>query len=233
MSYPGETEYDDTTEGIDTPGDDGLMALAGAPEVSRLLNKYETNVKARNERLNKEVFGPQQELWNKYTKDLEARRAGPGFSERMYELASALMKPTDYKGFSATFGNVAPVLAKQRATLREAEDAKRDLMMKYQMQMQEAKGAQLKNLLTSEGDVEKARLNAMLAQYKIANTPRWVQVPDGKGGVTLMQVTPSSLPAQGAVSRPAGVPPDWVLHTDAQGNSAYVSPDGKQFKEVQ
>ncbi len=35
-----------------------------------------------------------------------------------------------------------------------------------------------------------------------------------------------------AAARPAGVPADWVLHTDAAGKKAYVSPDGKSFKEV-
>ena len=31
---------------------------------------------------------------------------------------------------------------------------------------------------------------------------------------------------------PKGIPSGWALHTDANGNKAYVSPDGKQFKEV-
>ena len=45
---------------------------------------------------------------------------------------------------------------------------------------------------------------------------------------------------QGAVATPAAVqqtpptnPQGWLLHEDAQGNKAYVSPDGKQFEEVQ
>ena len=35
-----------------------------------------------------------------------------------------------------------------------------------------------------------------------------------------------------AATRPAGVPAEWTLHTDANGKKAYVSPDGKSFKEV-
>jgi hypothetical protein len=35
-----------------------------------------------------------------------------------------------------------------------------------------------------------------------------------------------------ATTRPAGVPAEWALHTDAAGKKAYVSPDGKSFKEV-
>lgn len=39
-------------------------------------------------------------------------------------------------------------------------------------------------------------------------------------------------PAQPATNLPPTNPQGWVLHTDAKGNKAYVSPDGKQFKEV-
>jgi hypothetical protein len=35
-----------------------------------------------------------------------------------------------------------------------------------------------------------------------------------------------------AAIRPPGVPSDWVLHADAKGNQAYVSPNGKQFQAV-
>lgn len=228
MSYPGEPT-DDTLDDTDE------MSVAdplSASVITKATNEYASGLKARNERLNKEFFAPQQALFDKYAEALKARRAGPDFSERMYQLAGALMKPTAYKGLGATIGNVAPVLAEQRAALRNAQDAKEDLLLKYQMQTQDVKGEQLKSILASEDAQAKARLNALISQYKIMNTPRWVQVPDGKGGVTLMQVTPSSLPAQTAAPRPAGVPADWVLHTDAQGNKAYVSPDGKQFKEV-
>ena len=36
----------------------------------------------------------------------------------------------------------------------------------------------------------------------------------------------------GKATRPAKNAQGWALHTDASGNQAYVSPDGKQFKEV-
>lgn len=45
-----------------------------------------------------------------------------------------------------------------------------------------------------------------------------------------------SVPPSGAAGREANVPArnakGWALHTDAQGNRAYVSPDGTQFEEV-
>ena len=42
--------------------------------------------------------------------------------------------------------------------------------------------------------------------------------------------TPVAAPA--AAGRPAGVPATWILQEDKDGNKAYVSPDGTQFKEV-
>jgi hypothetical protein len=38
--------------------------------------------------------------------------------------------------------------------------------------------------------------------------------------------------AQGAAATPRQNANGWILHTDAQGNKAYVSPDGKQYQEV-
>ena len=32
--------------------------------------------------------------------------------------------------------------------------------------------------------------------------------------------------------RPADVPNDWVLRQDAEGNRAWVSPNGEDFKEI-
>lgn len=58
-----------------------------------------------------------------------------------------------------------------------------------------------------------------------ANQNMWGLFGVGKNYKRQNDVAP-----QGAT--PAGVPPNWVLHVDAKGNKAYVSPDGKQFKEV-
>jgi hypothetical protein len=171
MSYAGDTEYDDIPE---VPEDESasdatdLMGLAGKYGTgdNTPLGVYIAGVKAREARMNKDFFAPQQNLWNKYTKALQARRAGPDFSERMYQLAGALLKPTDYKGFSATLGNVAPVLAQQHAALRDAENTKNDLLMKYQLQMQQAKGQQLKSQLASEDAQARALLSAQVAAAK-------------------------------------------------------------------
>lgn len=54
----------------------------------------------------------------------------------------------------------------------------------------------------------------------------------GTGISTEAVTVPARATKPAAATRPAGVPADWVLHTDAAGKKAYVSPDGKSFKEV-
>lgn len=51
------------------------------------------------------------------------------------------------------------------------------------------------------------------------------------GGNLWQNETNTEIP-EAPQTKPQGVPSDWTLHTDARGNKAYVSPDGKQFKEV-
>jgi len=53
-----------------------------------------------------------------------------------------------------------------------------------------------------------------------------------RGGGAAAPATVGAAPAPAAAGRPAGVPPTWTLMTDKDGNQAYVSPDGKKFKEV-
>ena len=44
---------------------------------------------------------------------------------------------------------------------------------------------------------------------------------------------PAAVAPPTAAARPAGVGPNWTFETDAKGNSAWVSPDRKSFKEAQ
>lgn len=46
------------------------------------------------------------------------------------------------------------------------------------------------------------------------------------------KLNPLNLPDLSASSKPLTNKKGWTLHTDAQGNQAYVSPDGKQFEEA-
>jgi hypothetical protein len=54
----------------------------------------------------------------------------------------------------------------------------------------------------------------------------------GTGISTETIIVPPRVTKAAATTRPAGVPAEWTLHTDANGKKAYVSPDGKSFKEV-
>jgi hypothetical protein len=54
----------------------------------------------------------------------------------------------------------------------------------------------------------------------------------GTGISTEAIVVPPRFTKAATAARPAGVPDEWTLHTDAAGKKAYVSPDGKSFKEV-
>lgn len=71
--------------------------------------------------------------------------------------------------------------------------------------------------------------NQIGGQY-VALANRYNLNPDN---IVLKQGRSSSNPATPAEpARPEGVGRDWRLSVDAQGNRAYVSPDGTQFKEV-
>jgi hypothetical protein len=62
------------------------------------------------------------------------------------------------------------------------------------------------------------------------------EIPASALGGTGISVEPIVVPARvtkaAAVARPAGVPAEWTLQVDGAGKRAYVSPDGKSFKEV-
>lgn len=47
-----------------------------------------------------------------------------------------------------------------------------------------------------------------------------------------LEPKPGARKPAAASGRPAGVGPDWTLQTDAKGRRAWVSPDGKRYKEV-
>lgn len=51
------------------------------------------------------------------------------------------------------------------------------------------------------------------------------------GAIEKMSVPPSNLKSGVGITQQANAK-GWKLHTDAKGNKAYVSPDGKQFEEV-
>ena len=75
-----------------------------------------------------EAAKARQKYYDDLTAKLAARQAGPSFSERMYELSSALFAPTSTRGFSGVMGNVLPVLASQQKAQREGEIKREDAL---------------------------------------------------------------------------------------------------------
>lgn len=76
----------------------------------------------------KEAAKARQAYYDDLTAKLTARQAGPSFSERMYQLSSALFAPTSVRGFSGVMGNVLPVLQKQQQAQREGELKREDAL---------------------------------------------------------------------------------------------------------
>jgi len=66
-------------------------------------------------------------------------------------------------------------------------------------------------------------------QHEIEN-----QFQKEKIGIERKKLNPLGLPDLSTpTTKPLTNNKGWTLHTDAQGNKAYVSPDGKQFEEIQ
>lgn len=92
---------------------------AGALPYAGVRKAMEARKKAATER---------QAYYDDLTAKLTARQAGPSFSERMYQLSSALFAPTSVRGFSGVMGNVLPVLQKQQQAQREGELKREDAL---------------------------------------------------------------------------------------------------------
>lgn len=108
--------------GNEIDGEDTADAEAGGLSVYNDPN-VQTAVAARN-KLNSEY----KKYYDDLTAKLTARQAGPSFSERMYQLSSALFAPTSTRGFSGVMGNVMPVLQKQQQAQREGEIKRQDAL---------------------------------------------------------------------------------------------------------
>jgi hypothetical protein len=108
--------------GNEIDGEDTADAEAGGLSVYNDPN-VQTAVTART-KLNNEY----KKYYDDLTAKLAARQAGPSFSERMYQLSSALFAPTSVRGFSGVMGNVMPVLQKQQQAQREGEIKRQDAL---------------------------------------------------------------------------------------------------------
>jgi hypothetical protein len=70
----------------------------------------------------------QQARYDAQVEEIKARRAGPSFSERMFQLSAALATPTDQRGLGGILANVTPVLAAQAKAKRQGELSRREAL---------------------------------------------------------------------------------------------------------
>jgi len=213
---PESTEDDDLSPVLDNFG---AMPLPLRSE----LDAYGLGVRERAARLEKEYNAPRRALYEKYGKELEARRAGPSSSERLYEIGAAFLKPKMSPGFGGTIANLAPVLAGQRKAIREAEDAKSAMLTKYKMDVGELQGDELKTNLASEDKIAAARYAALKAMY----TPRMVQaVDEATGNLVWRMVSPADMQQQAAGAPTPGAPSPVRVNNDTEFNAL---PSGAMF----
>jgi hypothetical protein len=102
-----------------------------------------------------------QKYYDDLTAKLTAQRAGPSFSERMFQLSAALAQPTSRRGLGGVLANVTPVLLAQ-------EQAKREGVTKRQDALSALAAAQLAQ---REGLAEQA-VDTELELFKLANKRR-------------------------------------------------------------
>lgn len=100
----------------------------GADDYYNYLDKMEA---ARAKQV-QEAYAPQIKYWEDARKRLQEQRSGPSASERLAQLSAAFFAPTPYRGFSATMGNIMPVLAEQEKAKREDAERRAALLDKYQ-----------------------------------------------------------------------------------------------------
>lgn len=153
----------------------------------------------------KEAAKARQKYYDDLTAKLAARQAGPSFSERMYELSSALFAPTSTRGFSGVMGNVLPVLASQQKAQREGEikrqDALNALTAAQLGQQEELLGQEL------ETELELAKLNRPKPSRVVGNTiingvPSVIK-QDADGNITTEPLVGE--PAGGASNKPSRI----------------------------
>jgi hypothetical protein len=99
------------------------------------------------------IEAPQREKLEAYTKALRERRTGPTASERLYALGAAFLQPTAYKGIAGTLANVSPVLAAQQKARREAEEAQKELALKYDLDLAKMTADEKMKMLEGQTDL--------------------------------------------------------------------------------
>jgi hypothetical protein len=229
MSYPGLTDLTDDEQA--TSGGLTLADAAGmAPEMRSIYAQMSANRAAGDKMMETKYYAPRRALYEQYGKELEARRAGPTAAERLYEMGAALMKPTATPGFGGMIANVAPVMAGQQKAMREARDARRDMLTKYKLDVGALEGEQLKSTIAGKNAVDTSVAAALKAMY----TPKMVQVYNPETGQTEWRMLspadlqPPKTPGAASESSAADVahPKSKAEYDALPSGSLYTAPNG-------
>jgi hypothetical protein len=113
--------------GLDAVDDENFGVEDAAEEAVDLSVYGDAGVRAALKERNR-LAVERQKYYDDLTAKITAQRAGPSFSERMYQLSAALAAPTTTRGFSGVMGNVMPVLQKQQQAQREGEVKRQDAL---------------------------------------------------------------------------------------------------------
>jgi hypothetical protein len=109
------------------PENDFAVANAGAGDLNDMsvygVADVRNAIAARNK-----LATEQQARYDAQAKEIMARRAGPSFSERMFQLSAALATPTEQRGLGGILANVTPVLAAQQKAKRQGELTRREAL---------------------------------------------------------------------------------------------------------
>jgi hypothetical protein len=126
------------------------------------------------------IKAPQREKLEAYTNALRERRTGPTASERLYALGAAFLQPTPYKGVAGMLANVSPVLAEQQKARREAEEAQKELALKYDLDLEKMTAEERMNMLEGQTDLRSEILALAAKTGKKGNTlSRLYSTPSG------------------------------------------------------
>lgn len=237
---------DDETD--DTDINAQLSAMPG------LGGMYQSVLAGRQKRLDLSKANASQ-MWQNYRDQLTQERVGPSKLERVAAALSAFgAAPTRNGNFFQALNAANRSMQETGAEAAAADRARKKALADLSFKQAQAVAEQEETGASGMESLQIAAIKAAASANKapgdkvttgVDNSNRayvFTRKADGSGVVIFGDGTQQNIPAPtgaaapaaapAAAGRPADVPPSWALMTDKNGNKAYVSPDGKQFKEV-